>query len=66
VLAISFEAFLGDKKLSENVLKPILSNEQIFAVDLYKVGLGDKIEGMFLELIAGEGAIRATLQKYLN
>jgi len=55
---------LGNKILEKNVLKPILSNEKIFAVDLYKVGLGEKIEEMFLELIAGKGAVRATLQKY--
>jgi fructuronate reductase len=57
---------LGDKELSKEVLKPILSNEKIFAVDLYKVGLGEKIEGMFVELIAEKGAVRATLQKYLK
>jgi fructuronate reductase len=57
---------LGDKERNKAVLKPILSNEKIFAVDLYQVGLGDKIEGMFYELIKGKGAVRATLQKYLN
>ena len=45
-------------------LKPILSDATIFAVDLYEVGLGEKVEGMFVELIAGPGAIRATLKKY--
>ncbi|MGF7142294.1 fructuronate reductase [Anaerotaenia torta] len=57
---------LGDKTLPEDVLKPILSNEKIFAVNLYEAGLGGKIEGMFLEMIAGPGAVRATLQKYLG
>lgn len=57
---------LGDTKLMKNALRPILSNDKIFAVNLYEVGLGEKIEGMFLELIAGIGAVRATLQKYLN
>lgn len=56
---------LGDQKLDKDILKPILSNEKIFAVNLYEVGLGDKIEDMFLELIAGKGAVRKTLQKYL-
>ena len=45
-------------------LKPILSDATIFAVDLYEVGLGEEVEGMFVELIAGPGAIRATLKKY--
>lgn len=57
---------LGDTKLVKNALRPILSNDKIFAVNLYEVGLGEKIEGMFLELIAGIGAVRATLQKYLK
>jgi fructuronate reductase len=33
--------------------------------DLYEVGLGEKIEGYFKEMIAEEGAVRATLNKYL-
>lgn len=57
---------LGDTSLDTEVLKPILSNDKIFAVDLYEVSLGEKIEGMFLELIAGKGAVRDTLKKYLK
>lgn len=57
---------LGDKTFEKDVLRPILSNEKIFAVDLYEVGLGEKIESMFLELLAGPGAVRETLKKYLG
>lgn len=57
---------LGDTSLDKDVLKSILSNDKIFAVNLYEVGLGEKIEGMFLELIVGNGAVRDTLKKYLN
>ncbi|MBR6569105.1 MAG: mannitol dehydrogenase family protein, partial [Clostridia bacterium] len=46
-------------------LKPILSNASVFGVDLYEAGLAAKVEGMFKELIAGPGAVRATLKKYL-
>lgn len=46
-------------------LQPILSDATIFAVDLYQVGLGEKVEELFVELIAGKGAIRSTLKKYL-
>jgi fructuronate reductase len=46
-------------------LKPILSNEKIFAVNLYDAGLGTLIERYFAELLAGPGAVRKTLQKYL-
>ncbi|MFW6252055.1 MAG: mannitol dehydrogenase family protein [Halanaerobium sp.] len=52
-------ASVGDK------LKSILSNEKLMGLDLYQVGLGEKIEGYFKEMIAEEGAVRATLNKYL-
>ena len=42
-----------------------LSNENIFGIDLYKAGIGEKIEEMFLEEIAGPGAVRAVLKKYM-
>ena len=47
-------------------LKPILSNKNIFGVDLYEAGLGEKIENMVKEELAGVGAVRGTLKKYLN
>ena len=50
---------VGDK------LRPILANKEIFASDLVQAGLADKIEGMFRELLAAPGAVRATLKKYL-
>lgn len=46
-------------------LRPILSNEHIFGIDLYQAGIGERIEEMFREEIAGPGAVRRTLQKYL-
>lgn len=55
---------LGDTDVHE-ALKPILSDATIFAVDLYETGLGEKVENLFVELIAGKGAIRSTLKKYL-
>lgn len=45
-------------------LKEVLKNKVLFGVDLYEVGLGDKVEGMFKELIAGKGAVRKTIEKY--
>ena len=47
-------------------LKPILSNERIFFVDIYTTGLGEKIENMFREMLEGPGAIKATVQKYVG
>nr|MBP3598223.1 mannitol dehydrogenase family protein [Eubacterium sp.] len=56
---------LGTDVDAHKVLEPILKDETIFAVNLYEAGLGEKVEGMFRELIAGPGAVRATLKKYL-
>mgnify|MGYP000623997266 CR=1 FL=1 len=39
---------------------------QIFSeFDLYEAGIGERIEEMFLEEIAGPGAVRNVLKKYL-
>ena len=43
----------------------ILRNATLFGVDLVEVGLGAKIEGFVKEMLAGPGAVRATLKKYL-
>jgi fructuronate reductase len=56
---------LGDPASIGQSLQPILSNANIFGLNLYEVGLGTKIEGYFSELTAGKGAVRATLEKYL-
>ncbi|MDR2860725.1 MAG: mannitol dehydrogenase family protein [Elusimicrobiota bacterium] len=56
---------LGKPQTSEGKLKPILSNTKIFGLDLYKAGLGERIEGYFKEMLAGSGAVRKTIQKYL-
>ena len=55
---------VGKPETYKAQLKPILSNENIFGVNLYEVGIGKKIEEMFVELIADYGAVRKTLQKY--
>ncbi len=57
---------LGDKGPFHNQLQPILSDKRIFAVNLYEIGLGEKVEGYFAEFMAGPGAVRTTLQKYLQ
>lgn len=55
---------VGNPESYKGQLKPVLSNANIFGIDLYKAGIGEKIEGMFKELIAGKGAVRKTLEKY--
>lgn len=54
----------GDPDSADGKLRPILSNAGLFGVDLYSVGLGDKVEGMFAELLSGPGAVRRVLEKY--
>lgn len=51
------------QKLHETV-KPILSNKNIFINDLYEIGLGPKVEGLFIEMLSGKGAVRNTIKKY--
>lgn len=46
-------------------LKQLYSRTDVFGVDLYAVGLGEKIEAMVKELYAGPGAVRKTLHKYV-
>ena len=50
---------LGDR------LRGLLTNETLFGVDLYDAGIGEKIEAMTRELLAGPGAVRATLKRHL-
>ena len=57
---------LNTKELVGESLKPILINEEIFGVNLYDIGLGEKIEGYFNEMITEIGAVRSTLEKYLD
>ena len=47
-------------------LQGILSNENVFYADLYQAGLGEKIESMFKDMIAGEGSTLATIEKYIG
>ncbi|MBF7097285.1 mannitol dehydrogenase family protein [Alkalibacter mobilis] len=54
---------LGDDSAD---LTEILKNQEIFGVDLYEVGLGNKVEKMFLQMISKEGAVRETLKAYLT
>ncbi len=56
---------LGDPDSVGDKLKPILSNANIFGSDLYAAGIGSRIEELVKEELAGVGAIRATLKKYV-
>ncbi|WP_462412951.1 mannitol dehydrogenase family protein [Neobacillus sp. Marseille-QA0830] len=47
-------------------LTPILSNQRIFGVDLYEVGMGRRVEEYFKLLIQGPGAVRRTLNELIH
>ncbi len=59
-------ATLGNPDSLDGKLPAILSNTSLFATDLNEAGLGGKIETMLRELMAGPGAVRDTLKKYLR
>jgi len=52
---------LGQTGSFHEKLEPILSNPAYFAVNLYEAGLGEKIEGLFAQMLAGKGSVRKTL-----
>lgn len=60
------EVKLGEPESLRDQLHAILSNKEIFGIDLYEAGVAQKIEEFFKEEISGTGAVRATLKKYLN
>ena len=57
---------LGDPASAEGKLAPILRNPVLFGLDLNGIGLAGRVEQMFAEMLAGPGAVRRTLKKYLG
>ncbi len=57
---------VGEPDSYKGQLNGILSNPVIFGVNLYDAGVADKVETMFCEMLAGPGAVRATLKKYIQ
>ncbi|WP_461215982.1 mannitol dehydrogenase family protein [Lacticaseibacillus sp. GG6-2] len=65
------QPFVANVKLGEvhnvhDTLAPILSNQQVFGVDLSKTGLIPLIEKNFAAMIAGSGAVRQTIHDTLG
>ncbi|MBQ3766324.1 MAG: mannitol dehydrogenase family protein [Bacteroidales bacterium] len=56
---------LGKPDQDWSCLKRLYGRKDVFSVDLYGIGLGERIEGMVKELYAAPGAVRATLHKYV-
>ena len=54
-----------DAEAIHKAVEPILSDKKIFTVDLYELGLGEKIENMFAQQLIGPGAVKATIKAYI-
>ncbi|MBR5712628.1 MAG: mannitol dehydrogenase family protein [Lachnospiraceae bacterium] len=69
-LLTELSGIVSDLSLSSendwSVLSNLYSRKDVFGVDLYELGLGERIEALAKELFAGAGAVRATLCKYLG
>lgn len=61
---------LKDVKIGSTVkvsdIESLLRNSNIFGVDLVEVGLADRVVEGLNELLAGKGAVRATLKHHLD
>ena len=57
---------LGSMPEDLSFLDDLLSDESIWGVNLFSVGLADQVKHYFRELTAGPGAVWATLEKYLG
>lgn len=66
LLPLMQDVKLGSGCDPEKAVEPILHDAEIFGVDLYEAGLADRVLGYLKELIAGPGAVRATLHKYVR
>jgi fructuronate reductase len=52
---------LGQPGSFHGKLEPILSNSAYFGVNLYEVGIGERVEELFTRMLAAPGAVRKTL-----
>lgn len=59
------EISIGHTDGCEKALEPILSNEQIFGVNLCEIGIAPKVIGYFKEMAKDYGAVERTLEKYI-
>ena len=57
---------LGEPDSANGKLDGILSNPNLFGVSRMDAGLDGIVTDYFKELIAGPGAVRATLKKHLD
>ncbi len=56
---------IGDSSSLGDKARKILSNVNIFGIDLYEAGIGEYIEEILREELKGKGAVRKVLESYL-
>lgn len=56
----------GAEKQDGMVMRKLFSRKDVFGVDLYEAGLGDRLETMTQQLYTGPGAVRKTLHAYVK
>ncbi|HOB36917.1 MAG TPA: mannitol dehydrogenase family protein [Candidatus Avimonas sp.] len=69
MLPVLLPAFSGIELGRENNLdkiRELLRNKDLFAVDLYEIGLDVKIEEYFIKMLAGPGSVKGLLCELLN
>ena len=57
---------IGREGQDYSCLRQLYSRKDVFGLDLYEAGLGERIEGMVKELYAGVGAVRRVLHDYVS
>jgi fructuronate reductase len=62
----SFTLEKPDQAAIHSKLEPILSNPDLFGLNLYEAGLGKQVEDHFAEMIAGPGAVRKVLSRMVG
>lgn len=55
----------GKPETAAGKLDKLLSNENIFGVDLNKAGLSEKVKSIFAEMLEGSGAVRRVLNRFI-
>ncbi len=64
--ALSGVSFGASLETLKEKASPILKDASIFGVDLWEVGLADRVLTLFEQMLKGPGAVRETLAEHLN
>jgi fructuronate reductase len=62
---LSSDPMMDELMATKDNIEGLLSNSNIFGIDLYEAGLGKKIETMYVEMMQGNGSVRSTIKKYI-